>query len=172
VGESLPFPDSTFDFVVLDQVIEHVSDQKRVLSEAFRVLKPTGCVYIACPNYLRFYEPHYKLWFVPLMPKTLASWYLRLRGRDPVLLKQLNYTTNWRLRKLLHQPGMRVVDLNQQDFRSRLRWQTGTSGAGRVLRRLIRIPLVGELVIEAATFYLRLAEGGSEMLVFCACENG
>jgi SAM-dependent methyltransferase len=172
VGESLPFPDSTFDFVVLDQVIEHVSDQKRVLSEAFRVLKPTGCVYIACPNHLRFYEPHYKLWFVPLMPKTLASWYLRLRGRDPVLLRQLNYTTNWRLRKLLHQPGMRVVDLNQQDFRSRLRWQTGTSGAGRVLRRLIRIPLVGELVIEAASFYLRLAEGGSEMLVFCACENG
>jgi ubiquinone/menaquinone biosynthesis C-methylase UbiE len=59
VGEQLPFRDGTFDLVVLDQVMEHVTDQKKVLTEAMRVVKPEGVIYIACPNYLRFYEPHY-----------------------------------------------------------------------------------------------------------------
>ncbi len=59
VGEQLPFADSTFDLVLMDQVIEHVVNQKQVLTEAWRVLKPGGVLYVACPNYLRFYEPHY-----------------------------------------------------------------------------------------------------------------
>jgi SAM-dependent methyltransferase len=166
IGEQLPLASVTFDLVVLNQVLEHVSDQAAVVKEALRVTKPGGVIYLACPNYLRFYESHYKIWFVPLMPKTLASWYLRLRGRDPVLLKQLNYTTNWRLRKLLDQTGTTFVDLNQEDLRSSLRSQKGTSRAGRALRGLIRIPLMGKLIMNAALFYTRVAEGGSEMLAF------
>jgi ubiquinone/menaquinone biosynthesis C-methylase UbiE len=84
VGERLPFRDSTFDLVVMDQVIEHVAEQKQVLDEALRVLKSGGALYIACPNYLRFYEPHYKIWFISLLPKFLGGVYLRLRGRDPI----------------------------------------------------------------------------------------
>jgi SAM-dependent methyltransferase len=169
VGEALPFLDASFDLVVLDQVIEHVSDQERVLNEAFRVLKPTGCVYIACPNYLRFYEPHYKLWFVPLMPKILASWYLRLRGRNPVLLRQLNYTTNWRVRKQVRQVNAgRVVDLNREDLRKRCESGAAVSGTGRLSHQLIRLPWIGKVVLQAALFYLRLAEGGSEILAFPA----
>jgi ubiquinone/menaquinone biosynthesis C-methylase UbiE len=172
VGEALPLPDSTFDLVVLDQVIEHVSDQKKVLNEAFRVLKPTGCVYIACPNFLRFYEPHYKLWFVPLMPKPLACWYLRLRGRNPVLLQQLNYTTNWRVRKLLRKLSAgRLIDLNREDLRKRCESGAAVSRKGRLSHQLIRLPWIGEVFLKAALFYLRLAEGGSEILAFPAARN-
>lgn len=106
--------------MVLDQILEHVSNQKTVLSEAFRVLKPGGAIYVACPNYLRFYESHYKLWFWPLMPKFLGSWYLRLRGRDPVLLDQLTYTTNWRARNLLASLNYRVIDLNSAGMLNRI----------------------------------------------------
>src|ERR1700730_3101244 len=98
VGEQLPFADDTFDLVVLDQVIEHVVDQGAVLKEALRVAKRDAAVYIACPNYLRWYEPHYKVRWLPLMPKTLGRLYLRARGRNPAMLGQLNYTTNARVR--------------------------------------------------------------------------
>lgn len=166
LGEQLPFADATFDFVVLDQVIEHVSDQSRVLEEAFRVLKPGGAMYVACPNYLRFYEPHYKVRFFPLLPKVLGSLYLRLRGRDPVLLKQLKYTTNWRVRKLLKrvQPE-HLVDLNGEDVRRKFSVpRVFTSRKARLVQQLTRIPWLSSPVLRAASFYVRLREGGCEML--------
>jgi SAM-dependent methyltransferase len=168
VGEQLPFADSTFDLVVMDQVIEHVADQRRVLTEALRALKPGGALYVACPNYLRFYEPHYKIGFLPLMPKFLASMYLRLRGRDPVLLGQLTYTTNWRVRKLF--ADLRVTkfeDLNCAVFLEKCRGR-GTNPASRkarIIKALSEQPFFGKLVLWAASFYIRLREGGSEMLV-------
>ena len=101
----MPFPDACFDLVVMNQVIEHVADQSMVVREAARVVREGGAIYIACPNYLRFYEPHYKIFWAPLLPKTLGRIYLRLRGRSPAMLNQLTYTTNRRLRKLLAELG-------------------------------------------------------------------
>ena len=166
VGELLPFADATFDLVVLDQILEHVSDQKTVLSEAFRVLKPGGAMYVACPNYLRFYESHYKLWFWPLMPKFLGSWYLRLRGRDPVLLDQLTYTTNWRVRNLLASLNYRVIDLNSAGMLNRIDTPE-TSALGkkaRIVCKLARVPLLSNAVRRAAVFCVRVREGGCEFL--------
>jgi SAM-dependent methyltransferase len=169
VGEHLPFRNGTFDFIVLDQVIEHVADQKSVLAEALRVLKPAGAMYIACPNYLRFYEPHYKIWFLPLMPKFLGGLYLRLRGRNPVLLKQLTYTTNWRVRRLLTRlKGTRLLDLNQTGFLAKCRCShvKSESRKARVIRQLTSNRWLGGSVLRAASLYVRLREGGSEMLAF------
>lgn len=167
LGEQLPFADATFDLVVLDQVIEHVSDQARVLGEAWRVLKPQGAMYVACPNYLRFYEPHYKTWFFPLMPKFLGAVYLRLRGRDPVLLNQLTYTSNWRVRNLLRRmKAGRVLDLNLHGFLAKCNGQRAEFAGkkARFIHSLTRIPLLSGAVVRAASFYVRLREGGSEML--------
>jgi len=169
VGEQLPFADCTFDLVVMDQVIEHVADQKRVLSEAFRVLKPAGALYVACPNYLRFYEPHYKVRFLPLMPKLLGRIYLRLRGRNPVLLNQLTYTTNWRVRQLLTGSGISwFEDLNCTAFLAKCRGGAGNPAnwKGRVAKALVNIPTAGNFVLWAASLYIRLCEGGSEMLAW------
>jgi SAM-dependent methyltransferase len=169
VGEQLPFVDSTFDLVVMDQVIEHVADQKRVLAEALRVLKPGGALYVACPNYLRFYETHYKVGFLPLMPKFLGRIYLRLRGRHPVLLTQVTYTTNWRVRRLLTATGVvKFLDLNTEAFLSKCKGQ-GTNPAnrkGRVVQSLVNKPVIGNFVLWAASVYVRVREGGSEMLAW------
>jgi SAM-dependent methyltransferase len=167
LGEQLPFADATFDLVVLDQVIEHVNDQSRVLAEAFRVLKPGGAMYVACPNYLRFYEPHYKIWFFPLLPKLLGALYLRLRGRDPVLLNQLKYTTNWRVQRFLKRvKPERLVDLNADDVRRKFRIPGATfaSRKARLVKQLTRYPWLSSAVLWAASFYIRLREGGCEML--------
>lgn len=42
VGEALPYEDATFDAVVCVDVLEHVSDLAKVVSEIDRVLKPNG----------------------------------------------------------------------------------------------------------------------------------
>ena len=41
-GESLPYPDASFDVVLCCDVLEHVRDLPKVISEAARVLKPGG----------------------------------------------------------------------------------------------------------------------------------
>ena len=38
----LPYEDNTFDFVISDQVFEHVQDQVRVFEELHRITKPGG----------------------------------------------------------------------------------------------------------------------------------
>ena len=168
VGEQLPFQDATFDLVVMDQVIEHVNDQKRVIAEAWRVLKPSGAMYVACPNYLRFYEPHYKIWFFPLLPKTLGVWYLRRRGRDPVLLKQITYTTNSRIRKLLQVCSVsQVIDLNCETMLAKCSTteMQPTGWKGRLVRALAANRFLAKAVLYAVSQYVKLREGGSEMLV-------
>ena len=83
VGECLPFADHSFDLVTMNQVMEHVSDQTAVLGEALRVLKDRGAIYIASPNYLRFYEPHYKIKWFPLLPKFAGEMVFEVAGARP-----------------------------------------------------------------------------------------
>lgn len=46
----LPFRANTFDVVILSDVLEHVSDTKKVSSEALRVVKKDGLVMATVPN--------------------------------------------------------------------------------------------------------------------------
>ena len=48
--EILPFEDDSFDVVISNHVIEHVTDHLKHLSEIRRVLAPGGSVYLATPN--------------------------------------------------------------------------------------------------------------------------
>src|SRR5947209_2534020 len=43
-SERLPFPDGTFVVVVLNEVIEHVRDDRQTIAECVRVLRPGGRV--------------------------------------------------------------------------------------------------------------------------------
>lgn len=47
---NLPFPDRRFDVVVSSEVIEHVPEPKRAVSELARVLKPGGLLALTTPN--------------------------------------------------------------------------------------------------------------------------
>lgn len=76
--EHLPFKDNTFDVVISNHVIEHVSNQKVHFNEAHRVLKKGGIYHIATPNRLWFMDPHYKLPFITWLPRSVANTYLQL----------------------------------------------------------------------------------------------
>lgn len=49
-GFKLPFPDGTFDIVVLDEVIEHLVDTDSIMTEIHRVLTKDGQLLISTPN--------------------------------------------------------------------------------------------------------------------------
>jgi SAM-dependent methyltransferase len=51
LNSPLPFPDNTFDEVRAVQVIEHVADIAKTMSEIHRVTRPGGCLYLVTPHY-------------------------------------------------------------------------------------------------------------------------
>jgi len=94
-AESLPFPDDHFDYLISLQVLEHVRDPFPVLSECYRVLKPGGQCFISCENYLSFREQHYRIFWLPMLPKPLGALYLRSIGRNPDFLNKYVYYTTY-----------------------------------------------------------------------------
>jgi MPBQ/MSBQ methyltransferase len=106
----LPFEANTFDIVTLWNVLEHVPDYKRLLSQAHKVLRPGGRMYIICPNYATFrQEAHYLIAWPPLFPRNIAGLYLSLRGKNPGYFRtSIFYTTNWGVIRTLWQLGMSV----------------------------------------------------------------
>ena len=95
VGERLPYPANRFDLVVSMAVLEHVQDVHKVVQEAFRVLKPGGWAYFEVPNNLFPFEGHYKMVWLPMMPKLLAKSYVSARGAYPNFLDHLHYMNRW-----------------------------------------------------------------------------
>lgn len=55
----LPYPNKSFDVIILSEVLEHLTHDGRGLREAYRVLKPTGAIIVSVPhaNYPFFWDP-------------------------------------------------------------------------------------------------------------------
>jgi SAM-dependent methyltransferase len=83
VGEALPFPADSFDLVLSNEVIEHVSSDVRYAVEMVRVTRPGGRIVIFCPNRWYPVEQHGIFWrgeykfgnipFVNYLPRTLRT---------------------------------------------------------------------------------------------------
>jgi ubiquinone/menaquinone biosynthesis C-methylase UbiE len=66
-GQRLPFEDASFDTVVISEVIEHVADERMVLADLTRVLRPGGRLLLTTPHkgLLTFLDPGNLKFVVP-----------------------------------------------------------------------------------------------------------
>ena len=78
-GQSIPYPDSFFDLVFSDNVLEHLAKPEEVFSEVARVLKPGGTFLFKTPN-----KRHYMPLISRLTPHGFHRWVNRKRGRSEV----------------------------------------------------------------------------------------
>jgi SAM-dependent methyltransferase len=125
-GESLPFPDQSFDIVYSANVLEHTQDPERVLREAMRVLRPGGLLYVEVPNYLSYFEGHYMVVMPPIFWRPILSWWVRvLFRRDPAFVRTLQTKINpiWCLRQVRELSltyELELVSLGEDIFLKRL----------------------------------------------------
>jgi SAM-dependent methyltransferase len=61
-AESLPFADDSFDFVLSNEVLEHVEDDSVAMAEMVRVTRPGGRLLLFCPNRWYPVEQHGVYW--------------------------------------------------------------------------------------------------------------
>ena len=121
----LPFLSNSFDALTMWNLLEHVDDAALALREAARVIRPGGVLLAVAPNYASFrIEAHYRVPWVPLLPKPIAAIYLRALGRDPgFLISDIHYCTNVELIRTCETAGLKVEtpDLDRLDRISAVR---------------------------------------------------
>lgn len=66
--DSLPFPDATFDHVILIDVLEHLEDERPLLGEVSRVLKPDGRLIVTVPDHSQRMLGNRIRWWLGMTP--------------------------------------------------------------------------------------------------------
>jgi 2-polyprenyl-3-methyl-5-hydroxy-6-metoxy-1,4-benzoquinol methylase len=128
IGESIPYPDASFDLVFADNVLEHLEQPTRVFTEIARTLTPGGLLLVKTPN-----RRHYMPTLARILPHRVHDWYNRLRGRETEDTFPTFYRVNTpaALRKHAAEAGLRVREVHLIEGRPeylRLTWPTYLAG--------------------------------------------
>jgi SAM-dependent methyltransferase len=120
----LPVARESFDLVAMNGVLEWVAEgragdpgelQDLALRQAAAVLKPGGCLYLGIENryclgyFVGYPDPHSGVPFVTVLPRFLANWYSRRKGR-PEGYRNYLYSS-WGYKRLLHRAGFGRVEV-------------------------------------------------------------
>ncbi len=80
----IPLPDACKDTVFNTQVLEHVADHKKLLSEAYRILRPGGHLILSCPMCWEHHEVPYDFF---RFTKHGLEYLLQERGFETIYIK-------------------------------------------------------------------------------------
>jgi ubiquinone/menaquinone biosynthesis C-methylase UbiE len=158
--EQLPYADQSFDAALLNEVLEHVPDERKALGEVWRVLGPGGALIVLSPNRLFPFETHgvsLRRSGRALPPSTPLIPYVPLPlGRKLFHYWARNYWPR-ELANLVISAGFRVVhrDFLWQTFENISGQQPGLIAVARPLWRALatvgeRLPVVRRLGVSQA----------------------
>jgi SAM-dependent methyltransferase len=128
-GESIPEPDSTFDYAISNSVLEHIPELEPVIAELGRVLKPGGQFFFTVP--------------CPGFRDNLAGAILPGVSRDEYLTQldkrvaHFNYLSRLEWEAMANRHGMRVTDVvGYLGKAATQRWETLSRLTGGLLHSL------------------------------------
>ncbi len=101
----LPFKNNSFDLIIIQDVIEHLTGTNYFYAEINRILKPKGVIYLSTPNKLSVFnfisDPHFGLPFLSLLTReTIKKYFLKIfrkndyNRKDVAQLLSLNELNN------------------------------------------------------------------------------
>lgn len=102
-GTSIPYPDSSFDFVFSSNVLEHVANLAQMHGEITRVLKPDGRIVHVLPTH------GWRFW-TTLSRVLVAAHYVRTLKPEMLLRRPITRTELRRFRKAWGMVAERVCD--------------------------------------------------------------
>lgn len=110
-ARSMPFPDESFDIILLSNVIEHIPHTEKLLREIHRVMRKKALLYIQFPPFKGIFGGHIYGKFLPLplhyLPEPLAKSLVRLLHLDSEL-DEIERITIERLMKLTSALGLQL----------------------------------------------------------------
>ena len=109
--QDLDQPDNSWDFAMLNEVLEHVPDDRAAFREVFRVLKPGGLLFLFSPNRWFPFETHGVYWkgsgkpvphwvpFIPYLPVSAGQKFFRYWARNywPSELARMSRESGFRI---------------------------------------------------------------------------
>ena len=128
-GSAIPFNEDSFDYVINNQVMEHVEDLDTVLAEVHRVLKPGGMVLSLFPSKEVWHEGHCGIPLLHRLPQGRARLYyaagLRALGfgyskdRYPGVMKWSQHWCDY-LDRWTHYRTMAEIDASYRKYFSHI----------------------------------------------------
>jgi ubiquinone/menaquinone biosynthesis C-methylase UbiE len=148
LSERMPFPDATFDGVLINEVLEHVINELDTLEEIYRILRPGGVIALISPN--RWFpfeghgatisknmELHFPTPILPWLPKAIGNHFMNARNYWPHELEGLALQAGFNI--LARMPILAVMEFHRWMPQFAIKWYQSS------MPQIERIPLLRQL---------------------------
>jgi len=157
-ADNIPFPDNYFDLVTATSVLEHVENLGMVIKEMVRVTKPNGYCCVTIPNPIFPREAHYKIFYIPYLPKYLGKIYLKTRGFNPDFFMRYvtyPYPSISKVTKIFRENGMDIDNLTEKNILLKIKKLQSIqyTKCKNIKEFLLKIPVINSFIAKLAFLF-------------------
>lgn len=147
-----------FDLVISNNVLEHIPDVDRALTNLNNAINPGGVMIHSCPNYTFPFEPHFGIPLLPFMPR-LTRFLLPKSVKTSGLWNSLNFITQSQVKKNARANNMSCVFKPGTMSKSIKRVNRDPQFAERhqTIARIVKLRLVYPLLVRLFSLPPRFA---------------